>query len=380
MILMVIVLGIPATSMGASDTFVTRQGGALTIRNNGVTMGHFAGANVSWLGLLENPTSSGDGIHYPSHAEVDAVMNDAQAMSANVLRTFGALSVGCSLCIEPSLGVFNDGTNGKPNAFDSLDYAIAAAKSRDIRFIMPLVDNAANYIGGKLTYLAWRNITADSVGSQFFTDSVVRQDFKDHISAVLNHVNPYTGLAYKNEPTIMAWETGNELSIYPTAWNNSAWTGHIANYIKTTLGSRQLVADGHYGIYTIEATLDTASLQLLNVDMYSNHAYDNYRPPQEIVNESNVVHSYGKVYFLGEYSWTGIGDGGVTLTWTLHEMLSMIENNNVTGDMYWQLFPNGINHGDGYDLHYPPDNPNIVNAATQFVNHAKRHVHITVRD
>jgi len=43
---------------------------------------------------------------------------------------------------------------------------------------------------------------------------------EDGFPTLLNHVNTYTCLAYKNDPTIMAWETGNELDP-PTSWTQT---------------------------------------------------------------------------------------------------------------------------------------------------------------
>ena len=72
--------------------------------------------------------------------------------------------------------------------------------------------------------------------SQFFTDTTVINSFKAHISFVLNHVNRYTGIAYKDDPTILAWETGNEVTVSPTAWDSTynGWTEDIAQHIKVT--------------------------------------------------------------------------------------------------------------------------------------------------
>ena len=45
--------------------------------------------------------------------------------------------------------------------------------------------------------------------------------------------------AYKDDPTILAWETGNEL-YYPSL----SWTLDLATYIKQDIGAQQLVMDG----------------------------------------------------------------------------------------------------------------------------------------
>lgn len=42
----------------------------------------------------------------------------------------------------------------------------------------------------------------------FYTDARVIDSFKQYIKALLNHVNRYTGIALKDDPAIMGWETG----------------------------------------------------------------------------------------------------------------------------------------------------------------------------
>ena len=45
--------------------------------------------------------------------------------------------------------------------------------------------------------------------------------------------------AYKDDPAILAWETGNEL-YYPTL----PWTLELAKLIKQDIGAKQLIMDG----------------------------------------------------------------------------------------------------------------------------------------
>ena len=47
--------------------------------------------------------------------------------------------------------------------------------------------------------------------------------------------------AYKDDPAILAWETGNEL-YYPSL----AWTLELARHIKLDVGAKQLVMDGKF--------------------------------------------------------------------------------------------------------------------------------------
>ena len=46
---------------------------------------------------------------------------------------------------------------------------------------------------------------------QFYTNKTIVQDFKNYIEHLITHKNPYTGLTYGEDPTIFAYETGNEL-------------------------------------------------------------------------------------------------------------------------------------------------------------------------
>ncbi|GCE26125.1 hypothetical protein KDA_16090 [Dictyobacter alpinus] len=316
--------------------FVTRSGSQLKL--NGNTF-RFAGSNIYWLGLDENV----GGVNYPTQFRVDDGLTTAKEMGANVIRSHSlGISTGCSLCVEPSLGTFNQ------TALQHMDYAIKSAGDRDLRLILPLTDNWKYFHGGKHNFTDWRGISDEN---QFYTNSTVIGDFEQYISTLLNHVNTYTGVAWKNDPTIMAWETGNE--IMPP----DSWTQTIANYIKG-LDSNHLVLDGHSGPADSE-------LSLSNVDMYTEHYY-----PMNVSEENRFaqkVANAGRVFYAGEYGWNG-GD-------SLSSFLSAIENNATSGDTFWSLFPHNDNYGyvqhnDGYTLHYPGDDSNMRGSAQALRNHA----------
>jgi mannan endo-1,4-beta-mannosidase len=65
---------------------------------------------------------------------------------------------------------------------------------------------------------------------QFYTNPVIVNDFKTYIKKLITHTNPYTGLTYAEDPTIYAFETGNELSgpIFRDMNVPNAWTTEIA--------------------------------------------------------------------------------------------------------------------------------------------------------
>jgi mannan endo-1,4-beta-mannosidase len=73
-----------------------------------------------------------------------------------------------------------------------------------LRLIIPLTDNWHYPVGGKHNFTDWRGISDEN---QFYYNPQVIGDFETYISTQLNRVNSYTGVSYKNDPTILAWET-----------------------------------------------------------------------------------------------------------------------------------------------------------------------------
>ena len=347
-----------------SEAFVTRDGNRLLL--NGAAF-RFAGANIYWLALDESVTDeTGKRITYPSQYRIDDALRTAHEMGANVVRTFMALSVGCDLCIEPTHGDFNE------KAFDSMDFAIKQARQYGIRLILPLVDNYHYYHGGKGDYTGWLGLPADS----FYSDPTVIADFKQHIEHVINHVNPYTGLAYHDDPTIMAWETGNELQS-ESDWAYAGWTDEIAQYIKS-LAPKQLVGDGHAALTSHNVQLDPASLALDSVDLVSGHYY----PLRSGVlnNDAAAATQAGKVFYVGEYDWTDTSrkyaPGTAVDVVRLGDFLNAMETNaDIAGDFYWSLFGHDDNAGfvmqkDVYALRFPGLMDGMIERAHALRSHA----------
>lgn len=75
-------------------------------------------------------------------------------------------------------------------------------------------------------------------------------------------------MAYKNDPTIMAWETGNELGAYMLGAGAppAVWTNNIGNYIKG-IAPNQLVADGTDGLVDYGGSLQNTGVAVAPVDM-----------------------------------------------------------------------------------------------------------------
>lgn len=339
--------GIPVSSdAGLPVSFVERSGSTLMLDGKPF---RFSGTNIYWLGLRE---INGGGAAYPSHFMVDDALATAELMGATVIRshTLGT-SVGCQLCIEPERGKFN------PVAFQAIDYAVQSAKKHHLRLLIPLVDNWHYYLGGKHTFTDWHGIANESA---FYYNAAVVGDFKQYINVLFNHVNSYTGIAYKDDPTILAWETGNELNA-PFYWVQA-----MAAYIKS-IDHHHLLMDGNAG-ETRGASLFWQDLKISSIDLYTGHYY----PPSvsALHRQAQLVRAADRVFIVGEYDWnTTDGD---TLSSFLKELL---ENENVAGDMYWSLFPHNDTSGyviqdEHYTLYYPGNTPDMRKRVQMLRDHA----------
>jgi len=336
-----LVFALFAGTNGAS--FVTRNGGQLYLDGSPF---RYSGCNIYWLGLDENV----GGVAYPTQFRVDDVFATALELGTNVVRghTLG-VSTGNSKSVEPNLNVFNR------TALQFIDYAVSVASKVGIRLVVPLTDNYHYYHGGKHDFTDWRKLDE----SRFYTDATVIADFKNYIRELLTHSNQYTGVVYSEDPTVLAWETGNEIS--PPA----SWTQQIADYIKS-IDKNHLVMDGRYGV-------DQNAVTIPSVDLYSDHFYP--MDPNRVISGATLCKNNNKVYTVGEYGWASGSN--------LQQFLSTIETQPVAGDTFWSLFPhadiNGfVQHSDGFTLHYPGDSPAMRADAQMIRNHAYKMRGITV--
>lgn len=229
------------------DGFVTRSGSDLRLDGRPF---RFAGTNNYYL-------------MYSSHAMVDDVVDRAHAAGFTVLRTWGWLDIGnqdgSNSIAGPKNGIYfqywdgtkpayNDGATGLAN----LDYVIWEAGQEGIKLVIPFTNNWSDF-GGMDQYVRW---AGDADHDDFYSDPEIRAWYQAWISHLLNHVNPLTGLAYKNDPTIMTWELANEprcggSGTYPvsaTCTTNTlvSWADTMSRYVKS-IDKHHLVSVGDEG-------------------------------------------------------------------------------------------------------------------------------------
>jgi hypothetical protein len=332
-----------APSVDSRSEFVTRSGSSLQLAGKPF---RYSGPNIEWLGVEGYGPHDPEGPRYPSKFEIDDALDTAKEMGALIVRsqTMGD-SVGCDLCIESELGAFN------PKAFDSIDYAIKAAHDRGLRIIMTMVGDCATcHFGGVGQYLEW---TRQPEATAFFTNPQIIAAVEKHIAAVLNHKNALTGVAYKDDPTILAWENCNMCGL-AAVWTSGSkdftpylsWVDVIGKFIKS-IDSRHLYLDTT-GLFRY----DKRALDALTPDMITFEYYPHWdrligtgetTTAQTFTRDAADVTKHGKVYIINEFGWD-------TTDWAtrddLQTVLHTLETDpNVSGDGYWALQAHATNFG-----------------------------------
>ena len=300
---------------GRSDSvesmdFITRSGDRLM---EGDDEFRFVSFNIPNLHMLEDPDW-----HIPDPWEQADAMASIQQLGGRVARIY-TLSVGESSNEVPrhvtAPGEFSEAP------FVALDHAIAQASAHGIRLIIPFVDQW-QWWGGVAEYAAFRGLEPEA----FWTDEQVREDFKETIRFVLERTNTVTGVPYAEDPTILAWETGNELDA-PTEW-----TEEMVETIEA-LAPLQLIVDGHYGI-------DPASLTNPDVDLVSNHYYwpDGYGEDYAAAASADASVAAGHRPFL-------VGEFGLVGTDRFEDLLDVVVDEGITGALIWSLRSHAVEGG-----------------------------------
>jgi len=312
----------PADWTSLNTSFVERDGSRLVL--DGETF-RFSGPNIYWLGLDENV----GGVDYPTAFRIADTLDAAARMGSTVVRTHMMTSTGQDganpLAIMPALGQMND------EAFATIDFAVAYAGKLGIRLVLPLTDEWEYYHGGHRDFTTPYGLTS----ADFYTDERPIAAYQAYVDAILQRTNALTGVRYTEDPTIMAWELGNELE-----GMTAPWIDRQVAFIKER-APQQLVAAGR------RFDIDPDTLSAPGLDIVDVHYY----PPTaaRVSADAATVTAAGKVYLAGEYASTAASPA-------LLEPL--VADPNVTGMLFWSLFGNSdrgglVPHDDGFTIHAP---------------------------
>jgi endo-1,4-beta-mannosidase len=128
--------------------------------------------------------------------------------------------------------------------FSLFDYIIESAKKHGVMLI-PALENYWEAYGGIDSILKWEKLAPGQAGRwKFFNSKECPGCFiscKNYLSYVLNRVNHYSGISYKNDPTIFAWDLMNEPRYENATPNENTtgitlrlWIDTMAAFVKST--------------------------------------------------------------------------------------------------------------------------------------------------
>jgi mannan endo-1,4-beta-mannosidase len=354
-------------SCGASQKHSTARDQFITAGGTGFRLGgerfSVAGANNHYLG-------------WASRSEVDDLLGTARGMGFNVVRSIMSCVIG-SLdgTARPAVWDWRGGGDTAHSArgvhvlywdaarntwawndstADGLgrwDYVLWRARELGLRLNLSLLDFWP-WEGGAQQVASWFLPGYDPQSDPrqrtfFFTDPRPKDVYRSWVAHVLNRTNTITGVRYRDDPTIFAWDLMNEPQIDAAARAADgaplaqSWLREMASYVKS-IDSRHLLTTGGDGHYGPEDSIDPAvEIALPGVDFGTWHLYPGYRGvtladvPDLIRRHGETAARAGRPVVLQEFGYSSLNtvQPGVYRRW----LQAVALDPGSTGWMFWRL-------------------------------------------
>ena len=246
----------PPAAADAERAFVQVNGKEFTL---GGAPHRFVGVNF-WYGAYLARDGAGSDLE-----RLRAELASLRTLGVTNLRVLGASESGpMQHAIQPTFR--GPGSDYNEGLLRGLDRLLAEMAKLDLKAVIYL-NNFWGWSGGMGTYLSWVNggkfvdmsdpqkpwPAYPLFAMQFYDDARANALYRDYMQAVITRTNSVTGVAYKDDPTIMAWQLANE----PRAGHNTRagnhvlpafyrWVDQTAAFIKS-LDPVHLVSSGNEG-------------------------------------------------------------------------------------------------------------------------------------
>lgn len=209
------------------------SGEFVAVRDVGFVLGdkpfRFVGANNYYL-------------IYKPECMAEDVLASAAAMGLRVVRTWAFLN-GKShdgVALQTELGKFDD------EGFRRLDRVLEQASHHGLKLVLTLVNRWDDF-GGMRWYV---DKTGGGPVDEFYSRKETREAYKAYLRYVVGRVNSRTGIAYKDDPAIFAWQLANEPRCPSDTSGDTlvAWADEMSRYIKS-IDPNHMVSVGDEGFY-----------------------------------------------------------------------------------------------------------------------------------
>ena len=232
-------------------------------------------------------------------ATVDRQFDMAAAANLTVVRMF-AFPVLEGFNLQTSAGKYNE------KAAKGLDYVIAAAARRGLKLVIALANNWKYNNFNTDAKCAYTNWTKTAKGcDDFWTDKAAIKLYKKNSERITGRVNTLTGIAYKDDPTILAWNLINEprCETPGCAPKLQSWIEDVSAHLKS-VDPNHLITVGEDGFYQA----DNCWADIANP--VPRNGYKNQGPPGSgwpLATGQDFVpnHAPSSIDFLSIHMWPG---------------------------------------------------------------------------
>ena len=242
--------------------------------------------------------------------------------------------------------------------FVFLDQVISEAARNRLRVQLCLA-NWWRDTGGVTQYLRWAGIEGADDNSfpfginnekamLFYSNETARRLYRQHVERVATRRNTISGVLYRDDPTIFAYELMNEAQSLTGRWNERrAWIAEMSSYLNS-LDPNHLIAPGDWGYRSAaerrEWLLDHA---LPNIDYCDVHNYprddtdsfvDSPAALREFIdNRAAAALTINKPLVIGEFGMMAAGFNGVPRSEWLRAFFENAARDGVAGAVFWIL-------------------------------------------
>jgi mannan endo-1,4-beta-mannosidase len=261
------------------------------------------------------------------------------------------------------------------DAFVHLDKVIAEARRNGI-YVQLCFTNWWRDTGGVTQYLRWAGINDAADDSYkfginnekaflFYTNPETRRLYREHVEKLVTRRNSVTGVNYRDDPTIFAWELMNEAQVITGRWaERRAWFAEMSAYVKS-LDPNHMVTPGAWGYRSSserrEWLLDhaLATIDYCDVHNYPRDDHDSFiESPaalkEFVENRAAAAFSLGKPLVMGEFGMSVDGHQGVSQVDWYKAFFDANAAAGAGGAMFWILTPDG-HRGYGVTYSTPRD-------------------------
>ena len=317
-------------SLPAADTWpiITRHGDGLYENGKPFRFFGLAAPNIQAHESQILPDFSN---RFPDDYEIRDMLDSFHRLGARATRTF-ALAV-CSPADGKMPAYFTGRRQYNEEAFRCLDLILARCHEYDIRLIIPFIasQSFANVRGVD----EFSTLSGKEKGS-FWYDEEVKADFRHFLDFIINRRNTVSGIFYKDDPAILAWQMGNEFPSYygDRKLDSKVWIPRITDW-QLEMAAYIKKIDPHHLV--MDAGGDRAAfLASPNIDVISTHLYEYwnkiYGGPTDLATAARAdwAECRGKKpLIVDEFGLAGIENN--------RTLMKTIREEGIVGGLLWSL-------------------------------------------